>query len=292
MAKDFGALSLCLCAALLSGSAVAEESAPARGAAGSSNWLTNWFATSDAAKESQPHWMTPLITVTPRLEQEFRWDQVRQDRPQGLTMDNYGNGKGLELIPLPDTEVILGVPAYEVRHTATGTTVGAADETFLLKYRLLSGNEENGSYIVTAFLGANVPTGSLTFTQGSATVTPTLAVGKGWGSRGAGFDVQSTLAYTLPVSNEAGIGQTLTWNTALQVHVLKVLWPEFEGSYTAFHDGPNAGKHQLAWTGGIILGRINLGQRARLIVGTGYQWTTGSFRSYLHSWLATARVAF
>src|SRR5438309_842053 len=29
----------------------------------------------NAAKESQPHWMTPVVTVTPRLEQEFRYDQ-------------------------------------------------------------------------------------------------------------------------------------------------------------------------------------------------------------------------
>jgi hypothetical protein len=32
--------------------------------------LDGWFATSDAAKEEQPHWMTPVVTVTPRLEQE------------------------------------------------------------------------------------------------------------------------------------------------------------------------------------------------------------------------------
>lgn len=35
--------------------------------AGSNSFLDNWFATSDAAKESQPHWMTPVVTVTPRL---------------------------------------------------------------------------------------------------------------------------------------------------------------------------------------------------------------------------------
>ena len=40
--------------------------------AGSGSWLDNWFATSDAAKEAQPHWMTPVVTVTPRLEQEIR----------------------------------------------------------------------------------------------------------------------------------------------------------------------------------------------------------------------------
>jgi hypothetical protein len=35
-------------------------------------WFEDWFARSDAAKDSQAHWMTPLVPVTPRLEQEFR----------------------------------------------------------------------------------------------------------------------------------------------------------------------------------------------------------------------------
>src|SRR5579859_249829 len=35
-------------------------------------YFDNWFVRSDAAKASQPHWMTPLVTVTPRLEQEVR----------------------------------------------------------------------------------------------------------------------------------------------------------------------------------------------------------------------------
>src|ERR1700758_24303 len=72
----------------------------------------DWFAISDAAKESQPHWMTPVVTVTPRLEQEFRYDPRWQDRPRGAQLDTYGGGKALELIPTPDTEVIIGVPAY------------------------------------------------------------------------------------------------------------------------------------------------------------------------------------
>jgi hypothetical protein len=55
------------------------------------------FATADAARGAQPHWMTPVVTVTPRLEQEFRYDQSWQDRPHDVTLDTYGGGKGLEL---------------------------------------------------------------------------------------------------------------------------------------------------------------------------------------------------
>src|SRR5689334_24228207 len=86
--------------------------------------VNSWFATSDAAKESQPHWMTPVVTVTPRLEQEFRYDQSWQDRPKDVTLDNWGGGKGLELIPTLNTEVIIGVPAYQVRDTPTAHVTG------------------------------------------------------------------------------------------------------------------------------------------------------------------------
>ena len=40
-----------------------------------SNYFTNWFGRVAAAQASQPHWITPLVTVTPRLEEEVRYDQ-------------------------------------------------------------------------------------------------------------------------------------------------------------------------------------------------------------------------
>ena len=33
---------------------------------------THWFDRSDHSKSDQPHWVTPLATTTPRLEQEVR----------------------------------------------------------------------------------------------------------------------------------------------------------------------------------------------------------------------------
>jgi hypothetical protein len=267
--------------------AVLADAAPGDG----SDPVARWFAISDAAKESQPHWMTPLITVTPRLEQEFRYDESWQVRAKDTQIANDGNGKGVEIIPLPNTEVILGIPAYEVKHTPKGDTRGFADETLLLKYRLLSGNEEHGNYIVTAFLGASLPTGSTAFTVGKGVITPTLAAGKGWGGRDSGIDVQSTVGVAVPVANEGKIGTTVAWNTSFQGHVGK-LWPEFETSYTSFHDGPNAGRNQLALTVGVIAGRFDLGPRVRLIAGGGYQWAVTSFSTFGHTWLGSVRVAF
>jgi len=37
-----------------------------------SDYFSNWFARVEQAQASQSHWMTPLTTVTPRLEQELR----------------------------------------------------------------------------------------------------------------------------------------------------------------------------------------------------------------------------
>ncbi|MBS0366693.1 MAG: hypothetical protein JSR67_12810 [Proteobacteria bacterium] len=265
--------------------------APALAAADSAGFPDDWLATSDAAKESQPHWISPMVTVTPRLEQEYRYDQSWQDRPRGVTLDNYGGGKGAEFIPTLNSEVIIGVPAYLVRDTPHGRNSGWGDETLLVKYRLLSQNEEHGNYIVTGFLGLSLPSGSEAFTSHKVIVTPTIAAGKGWGTRAVGFDIQSTLGIAIPTGNLRELGSPVSWNTALQGHWGK-LWPEIEANYTYYRDGPNDGKSQTAITGGLVLGRFELGHRAKLILGGGYQKTVSSFKTFNHTWLVTGRVAF
>src|SRR5260370_22072000 len=126
-------------------------------------YFTNWFPRVTQIQSEQPHWITPLVTVTPRLEEEVRYDQLWQANPHGVATDNFGAGKGLELIPFQNTEVILGVPAWiahngHIRHGADIPTDAWADETFLIKYRLLSANCENGNSILTAFIGFSAPT--------------------------------------------------------------------------------------------------------------------------------------
>jgi hypothetical protein len=254
--------------------------------------VDDWFARSDGAKETQPHWMTPVATVTPRLEQEYRYDQSWQARPKSVDLDNYGAGKGLELIPTSDTELILGVPAYETRKSPKGNESGWADETFLLKYRAVSANEESGNYIVTGFLGVSIPTGGDVFTNHHAIITPTIAAGKGWGSRDFGFDIQSTLAVAIPTAAKETLGMPMTWNTAFQFHPVPKLWPELEVNYTHFKYGDNDGKNQTALTAGVIAGRFEWTRRIRLILGGGYQKAIGGFRTFDHTWLLTARAAF
>ena len=139
-------------------------------------YFANWFARVDKTKDEQPHWVTPLATTTPRLEEEYRYDQLWQTNGKRITTDNYDGGKGLELIPFEKVEVIFNVPPYLV-HNDPKVRDGFGDVAFLVKYRLLSQNEEHGSYILTAFLGWSLPTGDHKNGALHAVITPTISYG-------------------------------------------------------------------------------------------------------------------
>ncbi len=260
------------------------------------SFFSNWLANVSSTQEEQPHWMTPLVTVTPRLEQEYRFDYSHSDVPKpkaGTTIDSYGGGKGIEIIPSRNTEIIVGVPAYQVKDVPNKPSVtGVADENLLLKYRILSANEEHGNYIVTAFLGTSLQTGGNAFTTNHTLVTPTIAAGKGWGDRQSGVDIQSTLGMAVPSGGLSTLGRPLTWNTALQGHVGK-FWPEIETSYIHWYDGALAGKSQMMITYGTTIGRFVIKDRVKAIVGIGYQIVQGTQVVNLnHATLATMRITF
>ena len=70
--------------------------------------------------------MTPLVTVTPRLEQEFRYDQLFETSANGSQTAVFDNGKGLELIPTTTNEALLNLPAFQER-TIVKPAQGTAD---------------------------------------------------------------------------------------------------------------------------------------------------------------------
>jgi hypothetical protein len=247
----------------------------------------------DKTQAEQPHWISPLFTTTPRVNQRFRYDVAGQSRPNGVDVLNYGGSKGLELIVLERVAVTLGIPAYLVRDSPHGTQKGWADETFLVKYSPLAANEENGNYVVSAFFGVSVPTGSDPFTANKAIYTPTLAWGKGWGTRTKGFDIQSTLSVSIPSGDKERIGIPVLWNTTFQGHVLdEHFWPEFEMSLTHWSGGPSADRWQAIATIGFVAGRFPLSGRLHVDVGAGYQFAVSAFRTYDHAWLTTFRLPF
>jgi hypothetical protein len=94
----------------------------------------SWLDMVSASQAAQPNWMTPLVTVTPRLEQEFRWDFYDQKngtgtQGNGQKLVNYGGpgGARIELIPAYNWEVILAAPPYVTASGPRGTAEGWGD---------------------------------------------------------------------------------------------------------------------------------------------------------------------
>jgi hypothetical protein len=261
-------------------------------------FLDSWQARVTATQNQQPHWVTPLVTVTPRLEQEFRTDFVHYHNNSGYEIWNYGNSKGLELIPEKHTELIFNLPPFFDR--TNGEQDGFGDVSFLAKERIFSRNEEHGDAIVTAFVGATIPTGKNGNGSCCAVVTPTLAVGKGWGN----FDVTSTAGGSLPVTNAVGLGHTIAWNNVAQYRLAKTgvarfFWPEFEANTSFYKGGANDGKTQVLGTPGVIIGRIPVahdatGKPKRLgaTFGVGEQIAMTHFHTANHYTVMTFRIPF
>lgn len=273
------------------------------GAAGSvfgqaTTFIERYQARVSATQAEQPHWITPLVTVTPRLEQEFRTDFVHQYNPKGFAVWNYDNGKGLELIPERHTEILINLPPFFNR--SNGEQDGFGDITFTEKFRFYARNEERSNAIVTAFFAGSIPTGKNGNGSCCAVVTPTLAVGKGWGQ----FDVTSTAGGSLPVTNAAGLGHTITWNNVAQYRVAKggvgrFFWPEIEFNSAFYKGGPNDGNTAVFATPGLIIGRIPLAHDAKgrpgrlgLTFGMGQQIAVSHFHPDNHATVITMRVPF
>ncbi len=250
-------------------------------------YFSDWFARVDKTKDEQPHWVTPLATTTPRLEEEVRYDQLWQTSPKGITTDNYDGGKGLELIPFEKVEVIYNVPPY-IDHNSPTTKNGFGDVAFLVKYRLLSRNEQHGNYILTAFLGWSLPTGQYKNGALHAVITPTIAYGKGFGN----FDLQGTFGVGLPTADTNVSGRNYSWNNTFQYRVFKKFWPEVELNSTFFQQGDHDGMKQNFVTPGLIVGRLHLFGRVGLTFGGGYQIATTHFYTTNHNAILSVRFPF
>jgi len=250
-------------------------------------YLADWFSRVDKTQAEQPRWVTPLATTTPRLEEEVRYDQLWQQNAKGVTTNNYDGGKGLELIPFEKVEVIFNLPPY-LDHNSPTTKNGFGDVAFLVKYRLLSANKEHGNYILTAFLGWSLPTGSYSNGGKHAVITPTIAYGKGLGE----FDLQGTFGIAFPVADTDLVGRNYLWNNAFQYRVFKKFWPEVELNSTFFQQGDHDGMRQNFVTPGLVIGRLHLWNRVGFTIGGGYQIATTHFHTTNHNSILSVRFPF
>jgi hypothetical protein len=263
-----------------------------------SGFIANWLNTANQAQAMQPHWMTPLVTVTPRLEQEIRYDQFWEKRGDGSDLNIFDAGKGLELIPTLTNEILINPPAYQEKVNVGKPVSGWLDDQFLIvKQRLLTANEQEGNYIVTAFLGVTAPSGNEHFTNGAWIITPTIAGGKGWGD----FDIQATSGIGIPTRNQSTFGTVWSTNIAFQYHLYEYFWPEFEINHTWWATGnERGGKNQVFLTPGIMFGRFTIKDRIKFNIGVGYQGavlpkytvTSEQTPAYNHAWILSARLTF
>jgi hypothetical protein len=298
--RHLGRLTLLACALLinallLTSRCIADEPAsPASGSQSSfvSQFFSDWLERAEQARATEPQWVSPLVTVTPRLEQNLlRFDQSWQDLPQGA--EQSVSGPKIKLIPLESFEVDLGAPSYMARSNydkkhQRQDVDNWGDASFLVKYRLLSADEAGGSYIVTFFTGVTVPTGSKSFSTGTTVFSPTIAMGKGWGN----FDIQSTLGVSVPDGGMDRLGTPLSFNTALQYCVLAKIWPELEFNYAWWPNGQKTGENSLSLTPGILFGRFPIWRTLNYTVGTGVQVAVTRHRSSDLNWILSARLAF
>ena len=265
-----------------------------RSSASAENYFINWFPRVTQIQSEQPHWITPLVTVTPRLEEEVRYDQLLQSIRHGVATDNFGGGKGLELIPFQNTEIIIGVPAWiahngHILHGPTFPTDDWADWTFLVKYRLLSANEENGNYIVTAFMGFSVPTGiewkqfkGICFSRQRsrpAKASATSTCNRRLGSR---FRTAAWIGWD---GRSSGIPPSSIGSSNISGRNLKPTTPGFRRAC-------DTGQSQLFLTPGLLIGRIPIHERVGVTFGAGYQVAVTDHPTYHNAVILSARIPF
>ncbi len=283
---QIGEVTMQLRAILLITLVVCSASLPAQ-----NSFAGRWEQRATQTQSKQPPWPPPLVTTYVGLIQVYRADFIRQTASNHVETWNLDGGKGLNLIPAANTELDINLPGF-YKHSTPAVVDGAGDVSFVLKYRFLAGNEKRGSYVLSSFLSATIPTGSYKNGAADATVSPNIGVGKGFGW----FDVQSTIGGSVPVMDTATLGRTIGWNTAAQAHFAKYFWPEVEINSTFYKGGANDGKNQTFATPGLLVARKfrpgDSKSRLALCVGAGEQIATSKFHSYNHEIAVTSRLVF
>ena len=268
-----------------------------RRAGGFGTYVENWFDRVDAARASQPRWAAPLITTTPLLVERMRVDGYDQQVGNRAHLMNYGAGKGLELISTTTNEVFIALPPYQERSNLKPVD-GFTDWQFLLiKQRLLSANEQDGNYVVTAYLAAQAPISIPAYTSNAYVVTPTLGGGKGFGDG----VIQATSSLAVPTDHGQLLGTAWTSNVSFQYRMAKILWPEVELIWTHWLDGAQrGGQNQAFVTVGAVVGTIKLTDRLGVALGIGDQFAVGPVQqvkpvltpTYRNNVIFSARMPF
>ena len=259
--------------------------------AAQSNLVSAWEHRVRVTSSQQPGWAVPVFAPSSGLVQLIRFDGIRQYTPTHTTTWNIDGGKGFDFIPWYKTELDLNLTPF-IEHNVKGTMDGPGDFSMQLKYRLLGANEQKGNYSVSAALAGTAPTGSYRNGAADGTITPTLFVGKGIGP----FDVQTAAGEALPTGHTRTLGRPIAWNTAFQMRVRRILWPEVEVNSTFFRGGPHAGMAQTFVSPGFEVSKIKLTSdetsRLAVVFGAGEQIAVTHYHAYNHALAFTSRLVF
>ena len=239
----------------------------------------------ERTQADQPDWLSPLVTTSGRIKQEFRYDMWQQPLSPRGTQYNFGGGKGLEFVAAPRIELMIAPPPY-MAQANTASSSGFADIPVMMKFRLAAARPEEGDYLVTLLLSATVPGGPKSMPD--AVISPGIAFGKGWGR----LDVQSTLGANLPSGGTTVLGRQLLFNTALQYRAVWRLWPEVEVNSTFFLVGKNAGQTQAFLTPGVGFGRVHVSHALHFSAAAGMQIAATRFHTYNHRAVLSLRASF
>jgi hypothetical protein len=257
-------------------------------------WFARYEARTAATQLNQPHWATPLVTSSPRIEQGLRADFVGQMASNSQTTWNDGNSKGLQFIPFPRTELRTSPPPF-ITHSNPAVSDGFGDIAFRLKYRLYGSNEDHHNAILTTSLSASLPTGKNTNGSCCAILTPSLEIGKGFGN----LALTTAAVANLPASNTLQLGRSVSWNNAIQYKLSRLIWIQTEFNTTFYTGGSKDGKQQTFATPGILISRIPLHHQTPthpvpllLSLGAGEQIALTHFNTYEHSPIFTTRLRF
>jgi hypothetical protein len=148
--------------------------------------------------------------------------------------------------------------------------------------------QQQGNYILTAFLGWSIPTGSYSNGQVTGANSATIAYGKGFDD----FDAQGTFGVQFPSTNETANETNFVMNNTLQYRVMKKVWPEVEFNTTHYQDGEHNGQTLNYITPGFVLGRFKLDKRVGMSIGGGYQIAASGFYRKNHNGIFTVRFPF
>jgi hypothetical protein len=165
---------------------------------------------------------------------------------------------------------------------------GFGDWQFLVKYRILSSNEEHGNYILTAFFSDDRADRTVHAGQPQPGDYSDDFVREGHRQ----FRRARNVGYNLPTGHVQEIGRTIPWNNTFQYHLWKKLWPETEVNCTRYYLGSHGGNTSVYLTRGLIIGRFRIHNCFAFAIGGGYEIAVTSFHPTNHVTICSIRFPF